>query len=549
MSEALLDKPGAEAHGSPLMAARRDTTADGTRNRIEFWLLTHGRGLWRRAQAHPRLERFINAKLIDSAVKKAPSRPYKLSTLATYPSWSSLTDKTYNSRQLPPATGAPPKPSAEAVAELFLRDGPMKECPKSTVLFAYFAQWFTDGFLRSKRPDKPGDPRDLTRNQSNPDVDLTQLYGVRVEMTRQLRAHEGGLLKFETIGGEEFPPLLCDEDGLVKAEFSAIEVLGIERLDAEGRRRLFAMGSDAGNSHIGYAMINVLFLREHNRLARGLRREHPKWDDERLFQTARGILTVLLIKLTIEQYINHIAPYAFQFRFAPESFWKADWYRPNWVAVEFNLLYRWHSLIPSTLHVAGRELTIEQTVFNNALLTERGLGAMFHDASGQRAGKVCLFNTDPWFHERASIRSVTQSRALQLRPYNAYREDCSLPPVTKFEQISSDGRVIEALERIYGSVAAIEFYPGIFAEDARPNSVLPSLLGAMVGVHAFSQLMTNPLLARSVWEQRSDRIDAFSAYGLHEIERTTSLDELLHRNVPGDERYAVRLTREGWRPE
>ena len=536
------------------MTPGRDTTQDGTRNKVEFWLLTHGAPAWRWVQSRPKLERFVNAKLIDSAVSKAPARPYRLSTLAPYASWSSLTDRTYNSRQLPPAPGPPPAPDPVTVASLFLREGETATCPKSTVLFAYFAQWFTDGFLRSKRPDPDGPSkfRDLTRNQSNPDVDLTQLYGVTPAMSTQLRARHGGLLKSIEIDGEEFPALLCDDGGERKPEFSAIEVLGFEHLDddVEARRALFAMGSDAGNSHIGYAMINVLFLREHNRLARGLSLEHPSWDDDRLFETARSILTVLLIKLTIEEYINHIAPYTFQFRFEPESFWKAQWYRPNWVAVEFNLLYRWHSLIPSRLRVDGQDLTIEQTVFANRLLTARGLGPLFEDASNQRAGKVGLLNTDKWFHERTSIPSIHQSRSLKLGSYNDYRDDCSYPRVKRFEQISSDPRVIERLRKVYDDdVDAIEFYAGIFAEDSRPNSVLPSLLGRMVGVHAFSQLMTNPLLAPSVWKKAGDREDTFSAWGLREIETTGSLSQLLHRNLPGSDRYSVRLTREGWRPE
>lgn len=57
----------------------------------------------------------------------------------------------------------------------------------------------------------------------------------------------------------------------------------------------------------------MLFLREHNRIARELHRERPGWDDERLFQTARNVLIVVLIKIVIEEYINHITPYRFQF--------------------------------------------------------------------------------------------------------------------------------------------------------------------------------------------------------------------------------------------
>ena len=101
--------------------------------------------------------------------------------------------------------------------------------------------------------------------------------------------------------------------------------------------------------------MNVLFLREHNRVARLLEAALPGWGDARLFETARNILIVLLLKIVIEEYINHIAPYHFEFRLpTPPAFGKREpWYRTNWMAVEFNLLYRWHSVVPSLLAARG----------------------------------------------------------------------------------------------------------------------------------------------------------------------------------------------------
>ena len=452
---ALVDKPMPPAPRRPTSVAStivpRSTKRDGMRNRIETFVLSHGAPMWSLIQSTEPLERVVNRLLINSACEKAPPRPYPLSTEFSYTCWSSLTDRTYNARQLGPVAGTPPtRPPAEDVAALFLRGEEMTPCPKSTVLFAYFAQWFTDGFLRSGRPaaTKPGEtpkssdgPRDLKRNESNPDVDLGQLYGVTREMTKALRLGTGGELKSQRIGAAEFPPRLCGEDGEPLAEFASLRVLGLERVPPERRAQLFAMGSDAGNSHIGYSMVNVLFLREHNRIARALAKAYPEWRDDRLFETARNILTVVLIKLTIEEYINHIAPYHFKFTFDPTGFYGQRWYQPNRVAAEFNLLYRWHSLIPDSLRVGGEDLTIDGTIFNNTLITENGLGPMFDDASHQRAGKVCLFNTSQWFAGRTTTQSIEQARRLDLATYNAYRKDCGFPEVTGFDQISSDTHV------------------------------------------------------------------------------------------------------------
>ena len=84
--------------------------------------------------------------------------------------------------------------------------------------------------------------------------------------------------------------------------------------------------------------------------------------------------------------------------------------------------------------------------------------------------------------------------------------------MTAFDQISGDPRVQQGLRELYGEVDRIELYPGLFAEDPRPNSVLPSLIGRMVGVDAFSQALTNPLLAPRVYNEAT-----FSAEGMDVI--------------------------------
>jgi prostaglandin-endoperoxide synthase 2 len=207
------------------------------------------------------------------------------------------------------------------------------------------------------------------------------------------------------------------------------------------------------------------------------------------------------------------------------------------MAIEFNLLYRWHGLIPPALH--GEP--VWKTIFNPAMVVERGVAPLVDDASRTRANRIGVLNTDPVLLEveRASIR---EGRAVGLAPYNDYRELASFPRVTDFDQITGDEAVQAHLRELYGHVDRIELYPGLFAEDTRPNSVLPALIGRMVGVDAFSQALTNPLLAPLVFNETT-----FSPLGMQIIGETSRLSDILHRNVPeAPGAYLVTMTRADW---
>jgi prostaglandin-endoperoxide synthase 2 len=513
---------------------------DDVANRVETYVTTNLSGMWGLVERHPAVHRRVNALLIDRTIRKIPTRPHPVSTLAPYTSWASLTDRTWDARHLPAAEPAD-QPPAEDVAALFSRDGEMVPCEKSTVLFPYFAEWFVDGFLRSERPHpdpETGEPtRDPARNESNHEIDLIQIYGLNDAVTRQLRAGEGGRLQSQLIGGEEYPPYLYA--GGTK-QFDKVTVVRDGQITDDQRRQLFAFGSDTGNLQLGFVLMGVLFLREHNRIARALEQEYG-WDDERLFQTTRNILTVILIKIVVEEYINHISPYHVALLADPTAFRNPRWYRQNWMAIEFNLLYRWHSLVPSSFRIGDRDVAVEDTLFNTDILVERGLGACIEDASQQRAGRVGLFNSPPevWDAELASVR---QARAVQLRPYNEYRRLARFTRARDFEDISGDARVQAGLRDVYGDVDRVELYPGLFAEDVRRNAVLPALIGRLVAIDAFSQAFTNPLLAPRVFNPQT-----FSPLGWELIRTTGTLSDLVHRNVPDTgRRYLVTMTRPEW---
>ena len=513
------------AEGPARRVPARDTSRDGLRNRVEAFLLGNLRPFWTLVNRTPWLARFFNSLIVNNAVAKVPYRPLALSTMSPYTSWESLNDRTWFARYLPPRAEAD-LPPLERLAALYLvgSDGPTQST-RSTMLFPSFAEWFTDGFLLT-------DAHDARRTRTTHQIDLSQLYGVAPEATQALRRGsqapgERGRLKSEVAGDEEWAPRLYDGAGQRKPEFAAVpEPLRLPPdWPADKRAGLFAFGGERANTTTYTAMINTLFLREHNRLCSVLEHAYPGWDDERIFQTARNINIVQLIRIVVGEYINHISPYWFRLLADPAPCYRAPWNRPNWIPVEFNLLYRWHSLVAEQIAWNGTAQPTQSLLFDHTNLLRDGLARGFDSASRSRAWQLGLFNTAD-FLRHVELDSIRQGRRCALGSYNDYRAAMQYPRVTRFEQINGDPQVVDGLRRIYGDVDKVEFFVGLFAEELPERSAVPPLIGRMVAADAFSHALTNPLLAPLVYNETT-----FSTEGMATIAATRTLKDLVARNV------------------
>jgi prostaglandin-endoperoxide synthase 2 len=489
--------------------------------------------------------------VVNQAVGVTRNRPHPWSTVSDYTSWRSLTDRTYFARHLP-AANAPRTPDVEDVQKLFQRPaGQQRLSDKSTCLFPAFAQYLTDSFIRTV----PTDPK---RTSSNHEIDLCPLYGRTQQQTDALRLNSNdpgrlGRLKSQMIGAEEWPPFMYVHGTRnIAPEFAALDHPLFSHAEPEGSPppddfpqakldTIFAVGGDRVNSTPFSGMINVLLLREHNRVAGELENQNPGWDDERVFQTARNILIPIFIKIVVEDYINHITPLPFAIHAQPEVAWTANWNRPNWIAVEFSLLYRWHSLMPDTINWPGGDIPLGNFPLNNAPLLAVGLDAAFSAASQQTAAELGAFNTADSLLP-VEIYAVQQARANRIDTYNAYRKQFGMEPAASFADISSNPQIVSLLAALYGSVDNVEFYPGLFAEDRVKDSSLPGLLLRMVAVDAFSQALTNPLLSEHVFNE-----DTFTPWGLDLINNSHKLSDILARNVPHRGPAAIEMTQATWR--
>jgi prostaglandin-endoperoxide synthase 2 len=300
----------------------------------------------------------------------------------------------------------------------------------------------------------------------------------------------------------------------------------------EHKDTFFAVGLEHGNSTIGNTIMNIVFLREHNRVAAILARENSGWDDERVFQTTRNILIVTLIKLVVEEYITHIGPFDFPVEAVPLIADEERWNRTNWCAVEFNLLYRWHPLVPDTIGSGPDALDATGFRNNNPLILSEGIEMLMTKCSHEYAGRIGLLNTPAFLVDSSTPdwpsveeRTVSLMRNARLQSYNDYREAYGLKRFTHWDELTCDSETQARLKELYDDIDHVEWYVGIFAEDYPDYMMMGELMTYMVANDAFTQALTNPLLARNVYNEKT-----FTQTGLDIINDTKRLQNIATRN-------------------
>lgn len=513
------------------------------------------------------MRKIVTRIAVSRSTKGIPPRPNPFVQTPDYTSWQGFVDRRITGRHLRAVQDAERLPPVDKVVDLFLRPaGEFVPCQRSSLLFAGFAQWFTDSFLRTahgfefdesgnpildpntKRPKR--DPLRHTQNDSNHEIDLCQIYGLSEEKTRMLRranpsAQEKGFLEYELFDGAMFPPTLLEapvQAGQVLPIKPRFEGLHDERLlrlifagiDAKEMRsdQLFAVGLEHGNSTVSNSLFNVIFLREHNRVARIINQAYQRWDDERVFQVTRNILIVMALQIVVSDYIRHLSPGSLPLELVPGLGEKKSWYRTNRIAIEFNILYRWHELIPDSFNFLK---DVKDFRHNNRLLTKkRGVEDLITALSGQKAGSITLGNSPRWLRNVLDD-TLSIMRSSKLAPYNDYREHFGLSRAKRFEDITTAPDRLKKLKELYGSIDDVEWHIGMYAEDHEENAVLGELMMRMVAYDAFTHVFTNPLISTGVFSE-----ETFSAVGIEILEtQAATLQSLILRNVQGPVRVKL----------
>ena len=516
----------------------------------------------------PPVTSYLAAIRLANAAKIHRPRPYTMG--ADYTTWPGVFSHRWIGRHTTPEDLSPVLPSESEVADLFRRRTQMDGspltlmCPQgSTLLFISAAQWFTDSFLRTFGAKGPVDQTD-----SNHEVDLCQIYGLNDFQTDMLRERDPDTnelthrlaFRLDTQGemwapklfqknqsggvklappfdgslatGENYGKPLHDPCKLwnaVKRAHPGLSDHAIDQLLLD----FHATGLDNGNGTIGYITINTLMLRAHNTFADLLWREKrgiSGWDKERVFQTTRCTLIALLIKLVLEDYIAHIANMPFKLPVGVNR-WQ-PWHHSNQIAIEFNLLYRWHSMIPERFIIDGAQVGPEGFRFNPRLVEQTGLAEMIRSLSRQPAARMSLRNTPDFLFQRPAPgapapveATIALTRKARLPSLNTYRHHFCRKPHSSFTEMVGDqpfaDELIADLSRLYCDVNRVELFPGLFAEQHKGDVIMGDLMTSMVAYDAITQLMNNPMVSKNLYSA-----ETFSEKGFQLLKKTSSFSQV-----------------------
>ncbi len=369
-------------------------------------------------------------------------------------------------------------------------------------------------------------------------LDGSMVYGSDPTRAAALRTFQGGQLK--TSAGDLLPFNTAGLNNADQGPYPATD--------------MFLAGDIRANENIELTSLQTLFMREHNRQAALLAKQHPSWTDEQLYQGARQIVIAEIQSITFNEFLpallgqNAIAPY--------------KGYDPTvnpGITPEFSeAAYRFgHSQLDNDVQFLNNNGTNFAFTFTLPDGTQVPVNTKADVASGDTGISLVDAFFDPYVLEQPgvegsilkylasdvaqavdtqmvdSVRNVLfgapgsgaggqdlfaldiqRGRDVGLPTYNEARVAYGLPAVTSFSQITSNIAMQQQLQSIYGSVDNVELFVGGLAEDHAPGSSMGPTFQAIIA-NQFERIRDGDRL----WYQ-----NIFSGSNLNAIQHTTLAD-------------------------
>nr|AAF93168.1 cyclooxygenase [Gersemia fruticosa] len=486
----------------------------------KHFILTHFKWFWWIVNNVPFIRNTVMKAAYFSRTDFVPV-PHAYTSYHDYATMEAHYNRSYFARTLPPVpkncptpfgvAGKKELPPAEEVANKFLKRGKFKTDHTSTSwLFMFFAQHFTHEFFKTIYHSP-------AFTWGNHGVDVSHIYGQDMERQNKLRSFEDGKLKSQTINGEEWPPYLKDVDNVT-----------MQYPPNTPEDQKFALGHPFYSMLPGLFMYASIWLREHNRVCTILRKEHPHWVDERLYQTGKLIITGELIKIVIEDYVNHLANYNLKLTYNPELVFDHGYDYDNRIHVEFNHMYHWHPFSPDEYNISGSTYSIQDFMYHPEIVVKHGMSSFVDSMSKGLCGQMSHHNHGAYTLDVA-VEVIKHQRELRMQSFNNYRKHFALEPYKSFEELTGDPKMSAELQEVYGDVNAVDLYVGFFLEKGLTTSPFGITMIAFGAPYSLRGLLSNPVSSPTYWKPST-----FGGDVGFDMVKTASLEKLFCQNIAGE---------------
>ncbi|XP_055586375.1 chorion peroxidase-like isoform X2 [Uranotaenia lowii] len=365
-------------------------------------------------------------------------------------------------------------------------------------------------------------------------IDGSTVYGSEERHAASLRSfHRGQLKDSFPVGIELLPP---NRDPSVCEPWAKV---------------CFEAGDDRVNQIVSLVQVHVLFLREHNRLAKVLSHVNPHWDDERLYQEARKIVIAEIQHILYHEYLPLVIGWekVKQYGLLDDDYGHTQHYshkvKPVVLAEVSGAAFRFgHSTVEGHFRIHHRHQHTETVpihkVFDDPsrVLHPTSFDDYIYSLGKQSQQEVdpsvtlgltgFLFaGRSPFGTDLASL-NIQRGRDHALRPYNDYRSWLGLHRIHSFHQFGPSGA---KLAQVYESPDDVDLWIGGLLEPVHSDGIVGETFGHLIG-EQFARLKFGDRYFYT--EGPKTNPGAFTAGQLDQI-RKVSLASIICANV--DKRY------------
>ncbi|XP_078404682.1 eosinophil peroxidase-like [Cetorhinus maximus] len=269
----------------------------------------------------------------------------------------------------------------------------------------------------------------------------------------------------------------------------------------------FLSGDGRVNEHLGILSFHVLFLREHNRLARELKKLNPHWSGETIYQEARKIMGAVHQIITYRDYVprligseamqKYLPPYrGYNESIDPRiaNVFATACFRSGHVTIQpivhrFNESYQEHPLYPNIL--------LHNSFFSPWRIVDQGgiepilRGLLANPAKRQTQNRMIVDELRQHLFELTSrlpldlaSLNLQRSRDHGLPGYNAWRRFCGLSEPKNVRQLTAalrNASLAGNLFELYGTADNIEPWLAGVSEPAVNGGKLGPLFACLAG--------------------------------------------------------------------